>query len=108
MILSKFPIEKFVKKKNQFRKKLAEINEKLREMQIETKVGNYKENYENPNNNDPYDIWKTNDEDNLAQEKSNNKSQKLEDILGNKNNLWILKHETELNQSKNVQKTYKR
>lgn len=31
-------------------------------------------------------------------EEPSNKSQKLEDILGNKNNLWILKHENQLNQ----------
>ncbi len=60
------------------------------------------ENYENPHNADPYDIWKTNDE-----ETSKTKpSQKLEDILGNKNNLWILKHENELSQA--VSKNYKR
>ncbi len=27
------------------------------------------------------------------------KSEKLEDILGNKNNLWILKHESQLNRN---------
>ena len=86
---------------------MAEINEKLRGMQIETtgvKAGNFKENFENPNNNDPYDIWKTNDDDFKGGEQKNNKSQKLEDILGNKNNLWILKHESELNTNKIIKR----
>ena len=76
-------------------------------MQIETtgvKAGNFKENFENPNNNDPYDIWKTNDDDFKGGEQKNNKSQKLEDILGNKNNLWILKHESELNTNKIIKR----
>ena len=54
---------------------------------------------ENPNNNDPYDIWKTNDDEVNSTKEKTGKSQKLEDILGNKNNLWILKHENELNQA---------
>ena len=42
-----------LEKKMKNRKKLAQINEKLREMQIETtgiKAGTFKENFENPNN----------------------------------------------------------
>lgn len=52
----------------------------------------YNEIEQNFVDHDPYDIWRTNDKEEVM------KSQKLEDILGNKNNLWILKHENELNQ----------
>lgn len=42
--------------------------------------------------NDPYDIWKATEED----EKEDEKKRNLEEILGSKNNLWILKHESAL------------
>jgi hypothetical protein len=44
------------------------------------------------NKKDPYDIWKETEED----EKEEGKKKNLEEILGSKNNLWILKHESAL------------
>lgn len=41
---------------------------------------------------DPYDIWKATEQD----EKEDEKKRNLEEILGSKNNLWILKHESAL------------